>query len=836
MFYTYVGSNGSNVVHRYIKDGKSFTEKANHKYDYYLSDVNGEYNCIDGSTVSKRTADSPRELKNIFKEYKGITDVYGMDTPEIQFINAKYPEEINFSFNDLHIMNVDIETEIGKGFPDPTKAEQAINAITAMRIGHPHSITWTTVPYDRSKDEEADDNSLVFVCGSEAEIMLGFLEYIRRMEPHAITGYNIAQFDIPYLVNRMKKVIGDAYKQLSPIAKHMRNPIREKTNRVTGETEYIIEGMPTLDYLELIKKFDFTRYPDYKLETICQEVLGTGKVDYGEYATLKEFYENEPTKFIRYNIKDVELVNQLDASLNFLQLSYVLQYSAKCNTADIFGQVRFWDYYIYSYLLGRDYVIPPLRSHDSDTIEGAYVAEPKIGKSKWVVSFDLTSLYPMTMMQYNMGIDTIVSKECRRPGLLEDLVNLADIPEIRNAHANNVAMAANGATFSKGHQGLLSCVVEILFGRRKGYQKELKAAQKEYEQTKDPALHARILMLNAFQMAMKIAINSLYGACGNVGFRYYDHSIAEGITQSGQLAIKYISRRINEYLNDLLGMNIDWIVAGDTDSVYISLEPLVQRLTHGKPYDTESMVNIIDKFCQEKLGPFIDSCYDELAKYMNAFVNKMIMKREVISDAAIFRAKKNYIMHVLDSEGIRYSTPKLKTMGVETARSTTPKFVKDALLDCYRIMLTSDNNKDLTDYIRGFESEYHKREYHDIATPRSVNDMSKWITADGKYINRCPYHVKASHEYNRMLDKCGLVDYGHIQDASRIRLLLLKKNNIIEGNYIAYVNDLPAEFGLDNLIDYPEMLNKTFLSPVNSFASLLNWQIEETGSIADFFA
>lgn len=351
-------------------------------------------------------------------------------------------------------------------------------------------------------------------------------------------------------------------------------------------------------------------------------------------------------------------------------------------------------------------------------------------------------------------------------------------------------------------------------------------------------LNNQIATRDAQQMAMKIAINSLYGASGNEGFRYYDPSIAEAITQSGQLAIRYIGRRISEFLDEQFKTSTgqDRWCYSDTDSVVICLDDFVQKITNNNEsaFEKSKIVDAINHFCENKIEPFIADCYEELATYMNAYCNQMQMKREVIADAALFRAKKNYVMQVYDNEHVRYDEPKLKMMGIETAKSTTPDFVKEALIDCYKIMLNG-NNQELLDKISSFHIKYLNEDYNNLATPRGVNSIMKWVDSDGSYKNRIPYHVKASLEFNRLLKEKGLTDIPPITDGMKVRIITLSNKAPVDGGYIAYVGSLPEEFGLTNYIDRETLFEKTFLSPVESFTSTLGWKHQDTFEINDFF-
>ena len=838
-------------MHRYVDEwGERHTDVCDHDFALYLPKEDGEYKNIYGQPLKKRVFESPNEMRDFVREYQDVIKISGMTKPEYQFIADHYPDRpLGFDFSKISLVNIDIETEIGYGFPDPQVAEQAINAITVSKIGTMSTVTWTTCDYNAALDDERSLDNKIILCGTERELITNFLSWWNTERPDGIVGWNIEGFDLVYMVNRFSQIVGSQTNMLSPIHEHAYRPISKRPHPTTGKDMVKIEGLAILDYLEVFKKFDFSSPPDYKLETIAQQVIGEGKVDYGEYDNLKDFYQNNPTKFVRYNIKDVLLVNKMDNALNFLLLAYTLQYWSKCNTQDIFGQVKFWDIYIFNFCQQHSLIIPPSKNVTPFPLEGAYVAEPKLGRHRWIVTFDLTSLYPMTLQQYNMGPETLIRGTQRRPGLLDSFIRMDDnIPELQEARQLKAAIAANGAMFSREQQSVLFMVVDELFNKRVEYKTAMKQLEKQYEQMKHdnaPAdelttVHNRIMALNAQQMAMKIAINSLYGALGNEGFRYYDPSIAEAITQSGQLAVQFIAHQISMFLDQELGIKkgLDRWIYTDTDSVHFCLEDFVDKITQGNEakYDRQKIVDVIDAYCKNKIEPFIAAKYQELADYMNAYQNKMHMKREVIVDRGMFRAKKNYVLQVYDNEGVRYEKPKLKTMGVETARSTTPQFVKDALLESYREMLNGTNLK-LLDKIAAFKLEYMKQPVDVIATPRGVNDMDKWIDSDGSYKNRIPYHVRASHEFNRLIREAGLNDIPPIQNGDKVRIVAVVPRSPVDGNYIAYNgNQLPKELNLEQYVDRESLFTKTFLSPVESFTKHMGWKHIVEFSVDDFFS
>lgn len=865
-FYTNVSVHKNKFVHRYVdSEGNRQIHAVPHTLRLFIKG-NGFHQSLFREYLNEKEFSNPKEMREFIQQYKDVMDFYGMEKPEYQFISDTYDfaDELQFDFDKLVIANVDIETEIGHGFPDPILAEQEVNSITVWVVGKKTSVTFTTLEYEKSKDTKQSAHNIVIKCKNEVDLFNKWLDYWNNLKPDSFTGWNVKGFDIPYLINRGKKVVPNKIRMISPIHEYVHGDTWKQPNNVEEYSEYAICGLDTFDYLELYKKFNFDPMPDFKLETVAQKELGTGKQDYCGFDNLKDFYLGNPSMFVRYNIQDVGLINDLEKKLGFLYLAYTLAYVAKVNPDDIFGQVKFWDVYIYNELKKQGLQIPPKKRKDKTEIEGAFVRDVIVGRSKWVVSFDLESLYPKSMLQYNISPETLRGKAQKSTDLLR-LINLEVIPELQKAYEYGYSMTANGAYFDKSFVGIFPQVVAVIFGKRKLYKKEMKVHKQNAEKIKvelEHRLHnkelnpefsgksdadlrdmletenALVASFDAKQMAMKIAINSLYGACGNAGFRYYDPNIAEGITLSGQLASRFIGRRLHEFLNEKVGLpkdsnQIDWLVAGDTDSVYITLEEWVKYITQGKTYDKIKMIDVVDNFCKTEIEPFIAKCYDELAIFMNAYENAMYMKREAISDSGIWRAKKNYVLRVWDNEGLRYAEPEIKMMGIETAKSETPQFVKDEMVECIKLMLDEDKESELIDRITHFKKVFHKVSPNDIARNKGVNGIDKW--SDGMYPKpKAPFNVCASLSFNRMRIEKKVLDIPPIENGNKVKIIQLKTPNPTGYHYFAYPNELPPEFGLHDYVDYLGQYNQLFLSPIKSFTDILGWQTEKN-VLADFF-
>lgn len=360
--------------------------------------------------------------------------------------------------------------------------------------------------------------------------------------------------------------------------------------------------------------------------------------------------------------------------------------------------------------------------------------------------------------------------------------------------------------------------------------------KEELEQLSDDELVAlleecetEVSKCNVMQLGLKVTLNSAYGMIGNEYSRYFDTRIAEGITVSGQLSIRWIERKLDEYLNKICGtVDESFAVAGDTDSIYISLSPLVDKYMPG--VDKEVVINKLDKICSEKLEPYIDGAYQELADYMNAFDQKMSMKREVIADRGLWRAKKNYALNVWDSEGVRYDEPQIKVMGIESTRSSTPEICRDAIKQTLKLIMTTDETT-VQGYIKDFRDKFYSSSVEDISRNSGVKDLEKWASKTG-FISGTPWHVKAAMVYNRMITELDITSqYQTIRSGDKIKLVYLKKANPTHNSVIGYPETLPAEFDLDKFIDRNVQYKKNYLDPIMSLLTIIGWNSDAKNTL-----
>ncbi len=826
-FYTNVEQAGNRLLVRGYNNGQRYSDRIPFNPTLFLpTKQHSKWKTLEGQSVQPHRFESITEAREFVKGYKEVPDfeIHGNTRFLYQYIAEQHPEDqVKFDSSKIRIFNIDIETAAENGFPDIESADQEILAISVKDSFTGRITVFGARPYD-NKDSMVD-----YMHFRSEESMLGaFLEYWQANFPDVITGWNVQLFDMPYICNRVERILGDKFvKLLSPW-----KLVSQREIFIKGRKQFAVDtlGISTLDYLELYKKFTYTNQESYRLDHICNVELGEKKLDHSEYDTFKEFYEHDWQKFIDYNIHDVRLVDKLDDKMKLIELAYTMAYDAKVNYEDVFSQVRMWDNYIYNELNKRKIAIPPKKESTKDTkYAGAYVKEPKPGFYDWVVSFDLNSLYPHLIMQYNISPETL--RDTRHPSATVDgILNQELIIE------KEFATCANGAQYRKDKHGFLPEMMKKMYDSRVIFKKKMIEAKKQYEKTPTVELMKEIARCNNIQMAKKISLNSAYGAIGNEHFRYYKTANAEAITLSGQVSIRWIENKMNEYLNKLLStQDKDYVIASDTDSIYLNLGPLVNKFLASKSSDKAAVVSLLNKICEEKFEPFIEESYKELATYVSAYEQKMSMKRENIADRGIWTAKKRYILNVWDSEGVRYKEPKMKIMGLETARSSTPAYFRDKLYAAFQIIISKDNDELIT-FINGVRSETKERPYDEVAFPRGVNNLSKYRHPTNIYTSGTPIHVRGALLYNWYVKKYE-VEHKHpfIQEGEKIKFMYLKTPNPLHENCISFFGELPKEFGIEKYVDYQTQFEKSFLEPLKNVLQCIGWEHQKRITLGRFF-
>ncbi len=825
-FYTNVQVAGDKILVRGYEHGRPYQRRIDYMPTLFVNAKGkSKWQTLDGTYVDEVQPGSIRESRDFLKRYDGVQGftVYGQTNYGLQYISDTYDYDINWDMEQLKVFTIDIETKTEEGFPSISSANEELLLITVKDLSSKRIITFGVGAFVHNRDD------LVYInCNDEQHLLKEFIIWWQQNYPDVITGWNTDFFDVPYLIRRMIRELGEAIaKKISPWGM-----ITERKTFIKGNEEihYDISGISQLDYLQLYKKYTYSKQESYALDYIAEQELGDKKKE-NPGDTFRDFYTYHWQQFVEYNIHDVELVDRLEDKMRLIELHLTMAYNAKINYEDVYSQVRMWDAIIYNHLRKKNVVIPMKEnSGKSEQFEGAFVKDVQVGLHKWVVSFDLNSLYPHLIMQYNISPETLTHEKisCTVDKLLAKEIDTS------HAHKRDLTVTANGWCYRKDVKGFMPELMETMYANRSKFKKQMLKVQQQYEHDKgNNDLRKEISRLNNLQMAMKIALNSAYGAMGNQYFRYFDIRMAEGITTSGQLSIQWMANEFNRYLNKILKTDDkDYVIAIDTDSIYLTLENLVEHFAGDK--DTDGKIKYMDKVCEEIFQPFIDNTYQKLAEYMNAYSQKMIMKREVLADKGIWIAKKNYVLNVHNSEGVQYATPKQKVLGLAMVRSSTPAVIRKELRKSINVILDG-SEKVVQKYIADYKNEFLTYPVEAIAFPRGVSGLKQYAGSP-IYQKGCPIAVRAALLYNHYVKKFGIdKKYPLIREGDKIKFVYLRTPNPFHENVIAFIQELPKEFNLDSFIDYDTQFDKTFVEPLKTIIEPLNWSAEETASLEDFF-
>jgi DNA polymerase elongation subunit (family B) len=832
-FYTSVTQfKGKLQVIKYVDD-KKIKEIIPYAPYLFMEANDGDYKTVFGKRVKRVDFGNIYDAKEFVEQYKDVEgmNIHGYSTWPYQYIYHNFETNV-YDRESIRVCPLDIETDSEGGFGDSEKAEKFVTMISISLNRKMYSIGL------KDFDTSALPHVTYFKCKDEVALLRKFLEIWQMLAPDAVSGWNIQGFDIPYLIRRITRILGeDQAKRLSPWGQLQSREVMSKFG--TLKTLYTIVGVADFDYMQLYEKFQIPlkgRPERMSLDYICEQELKMKKLDYSEYGDLATLYRENPQLYAEYNVRDVSLIDDLDVKLNLIDIALAFAYRAGINYQDIFGTVRPWDVMIHKYLMDRKTVVPFEKITTKDfKIEGGHVKDPQCGLHRWPVSFDLTSLYPKITIQYNIGPETFVRK---LDGIRPDSIMDGSV-DPSSLLGPDETLAGNGCVYRTDIQSFISAIMQLLFDERAKYKKLMLEAKQNAVNAKDPAEKKKWEFLQSkydnLQHSTKIFLNGGYGALANVHNRWFDPDNAEAITLSGQVSIKWAQREVNQKLNKMLKTkNVDYVIAIDTDSLYITLENFIAAIFKDQS-NKQKIIDFMDQVCKETIGPVLNAGYEALAKHMHARTQEMDMKREALADVGIWTGKKHYILNVYNNEGVAYDKPKVKIVGIEAVRSSTPGAARERIKKGIDVIIEGDQHK-LQQFVSGVRSEFDTLPVDEIAFPRGISDLEKWQNPRELYTKGCPIQAKSAIFHNHLLKELNITQFPTLKSGEKIKFVYIKKNNPYGISCVGFAAILPPQFKLDTYVDRRVQFEKGFLEPINNIVKHIGWKSEPTATLDRFFA
>lgn len=820
----YITTHDGRIKGKELNDkGKCVEIDADYHPSLFLpSETPTEYKSIFDNFLERKTYRLEKHRSIIRNLNKKKKEFHGDINPKTQYTYDNY-KNYTLSVSDYNVGIIDIEMEIlDGGFPKIDEAPAGILSIALYSSKKKKYYVWGYKDYTpKSKDVK------YFKCDDERELLKGFLKKWRKLDFDIITGWNTEGYDLPYIYWRTMNVLGEDYANMLSYYGDVRT--KEWVGDF-GKMQYkvYLSGVNQIDYLDIFKAFSYKygNLPSYTLEDVSNLVLGSGKVDYHNYGTLTRLYKDNFELFIDYNIEDVVLVKELDETLNYFNIAANIAMMGRINIEDALSTVTPWDSILYVEMRNMGIIPPKMEENEKTEFMGGYVKEPLKGFYDWIVSFDVNSLYPHIIIQYNMSPETTLNDFDKTAPHYDhsgnhDYFNKEDILNNKSVYWERMnkfhkdgwetesehSCALNGYLFTNNKLGIIPKIIMKLYRERTDVRAKMEAHERG---------SSEYMLLDNLQMTIKILMNSLYGAFGNKWFRYFNIDTAKAITCTGQVLIQSTENWVNNFLNDKLKTkNEDYCVAIDTDSNYFILEGIANKYKKKNPSATDDEIRkYIDKFASNKIEPVLERCFDSFAERTNAYEQAFVMKREKISKNGFWTRKKRYALLTVDNEGHIIPEGKISIKGLDCIKSDRPPLARKIMKESIHKILKESPDSARNYLRRDAKKEWFDGDLIDISTPKSCNDIDKWIE-NGIPRSGTPMQVKSANNFNMLLaEKDLLGEYEVIMSGNKVKLIYLEPNKY-KMDAIAFINELPDEFDLGNSIDYNKQWDKTVQKSMN---------------------
>ena len=816
-------------------DGKRIKVESSYRPYIYL-ETNGTHDAISlfNTKLKKKVFNTQYERSKYLKESDAIRVFENLSIYQQFLVDMFYTEyeKPEFTQHPLKIFYLDIEVySKDEGFPHPDQANAAVNVITIYDTLSQKFYVWGTKEYTPK-----EKNVKYVHCSSERQLLTKFLEFVEKDHMDVLSGWNSKFFDIPYLITRIGKICdeNDACR-LSPTQNIYS---RIEFNKFGKEEKvWVIDGVSCIDYMDAYKKFCLSPRENYKLNTIGSIELGESKIDYGG-GNLSDLADENWEVFVDYNIQDVNILVKLDEALKYMPLLRSLAVTGLTTMESALRSLGVITGAAAIQARKRDVKIPTF-IRNTDKIgknEGAFVKEPESGIHKHLVSFDANSLYPNTMVTLNISPETKLGTIIEKAS---DLIVIRDANDTQHklspsafkklVEKEQIAISKANVLFTQKRKGLFPEIIDKYYKQRVEAVKKLGKTKKQMEGMEDgpekKELEKQARLLDIEQKTQKIFLNSVYGAFGNKYFALGDDDLARSITLTGQAIINRGSEILTDYVEKKIGSKVkrDVVRYIDTDSLFISFDEIIENnkiVFAEKSKVTKEMYDII-----EDTAKYLN---EEIVKWGHSELNskdcRFLFKREKICDIGMLLKKKHYILHILDSEGIKCN--EFKYTGVDVVKSTMPKKVKPYVKKIAEILLTTLDNTQTNDAVKNAHDAFLKLPLEEIAINKGIKNYEKYASQckDFQTVKSMPNHVKSAYYYNLLLDRLDLTSkYEKIQSGDKLKIFYLKKPNRYGIESIAFKYYYPEEFRALFEPDYEKMFDKVIFSPVQSFFETVNW-------------